>query len=72
MPFQEYPDFSLYNMLTSVKTCKSGVKRLMDEIQLSGNVVNKVLEERRKKVHLLVRDTLFDANLHKVLIIKTF
>ena len=72
MPFQEYPDFALYNMLTSVKTCKSGAKRLMDGIQLSGNVVNKVLEERRKKVHLLVRDTLFDANLHKVLIIKTF
>ena len=59
-------------MLTSVKTCKSGVKRLMDEIQLSGNVANKVLGERRKKVYLLVRDTLFDANLHKVLIIKTF
>ncbi len=72
MPFQGYPDFALYNMLTSVKTCKSGVKRLKDELQLSGNVANKVLEERRKKVHLLVRDTLFDANLHKVLIIKTF
>ena len=34
--------------------------------------MDKILGEKRKKVHLLVRDTLFDANLHKVLIIKTF
>jgi len=34
--------------------------------------MDKILGEKRKKVHLLVRDTLFAANLHKVLIIKTF
>ena len=41
-------------------------------LNLLGDVVNKISGERRKKVHLLVRDTLFAANLHKVLIIKTF
>ncbi|RGF00052.1 hypothetical protein DW267_07035 [Bacteroides sp. AM22-3LB] len=71
-PFQEYPDLALYNMLTSVKILKSGAKQMISEIQSSGNVMNKVLGDRRKKVHLLVRDTLFAANLHKVLIIKTF
>ena len=30
--------------------------------------MDKILGEKRKKVHLLVRDTLFAANLHKVLI----
>ena len=34
--------------------------------------MDKILGEKKKKVHLLVRDTLFAANLHKVLIIKTF
>ena len=64
-PFQEYPDLALYNMLTSVKILKSGAKQMISEIQSSGNVMNKVLGDRRKKVHLLVRDTLFAANLHK-------
>jgi len=34
--------------------------------------MNKIGGGRRKKVYLLLRDTLFAANLHKVLIIKTF
>jgi hypothetical protein len=35
-------------------------------------MMNKILGERRKNVYLLVRDMHFAANLHKVLIIKTF